>query len=130
MSEFVGKTYESSGVDIDASELLLRAVGPAIARTHSDRVLRGVGHFGGFYRVGPASEGLTLVASIDGVGTKLKVASLADQHSGIGFDIVNHCVNDIIACGAKPICFLDYFATGKTRCTGGKRSHRRNRQRL
>lgn len=107
-----GATYESAGVDIDASELLLQSIAPAIARTQSDRVLRGVGHFGGFYRIGPAGENLTLVASIDGVGTKLKIASIAGQHSGIGHDIVNHCVNDILACGAKPICFLDYFATG------------------
>jgi len=108
-----GVTYESAGVDIDASDLLLKSIAPAIARTQSDRVLRGVGHFGGFYRIGPAGENLTLVASIDGVGTKLKIASLANQHSGIGHDIVNHCVNDILACGAKPICFLDYFATGR-----------------
>lgn len=107
-----GATYEAAGVDIDASDLLLKSIAPAIARTQSDRVLRGVGHFGGFYRIGPAGENLTLVASIDGVGTKLKIASLANQHSGIGHDIVNHCVNDILACGAKPICFLDYFATG------------------
>lgn len=113
MDEHSGTTYASSGVDIDASELLLKSIGPAIARTHSDRVLRGVGHFGGFYRIGAGDEGLTLVASIDGVGTKLKVAALANHHAGIGHDIVNHCVNDIIACGAKPICFLDYFATGR-----------------
>ncbi|MEZ4569320.1 MAG: phosphoribosylformylglycinamidine cyclo-ligase [Thermomicrobiales bacterium] len=56
---------------------------------------------------------MTLVASIDGVGTKLKIAALADRHDGIGHDIVNHCVNDILACGARPICFLDYFATGR-----------------
>ena len=112
MTEFSGTTYAASGVDIDASEALLRALGPAIARTHSERVLRGVGHFGGFYRIGAGGDGLTLVASIDGVGTKLKVAALANQHAHIGYDIVHHCVNDIIACGARPICFLDYFATG------------------
>ena len=113
MAEFEGTTYAGSGVDIDAGDALLRALAPAIARTHPDRVLRGVGHFGGFYRIGPGDGGLTLVASIDGVGTKLKVAALANRHAGIGVDIVHHCVNDIIACGARPICFLDYFATGK-----------------
>ncbi|CAN5484429.1 phosphoribosylformylglycinamidine cyclo-ligase [soil metagenome] len=112
MSDHAELTYAASGVDIDASEELLRLIGPAIARTQSDRVIRGIGHFGGFYRIGPAGENLTLVASIDGVGTKLKVASLANRHDGIGHDIVNHCVNDILACGARPICFLDYFATG------------------
>lgn len=113
MDEFSGATYASAGVDIDAGDQLLRAVAPAIARTHSERVLRGVGHFGGFYRIGNEDDGLTLVASIDGAGTKLKVASLANRHDGIGYDIVHHSVNDIIACGAKPICFLDYFAAGK-----------------
>ena len=102
-------TYQDAGVDIDASDEFLRALAPRIARTHSDRVVRGVGHFGGFYRL---TDNLTLVASIDGVGTKLKLASLAGDHSGVGYDIVNHCINDIAACGARPICFLDYFATG------------------
>ena len=109
MTEPGSTTYEDAGVDIDASEALLRAVAPAIARTHSDRVVRGVGHFGGFYRL---TDELTLVASIDGVGTKLKLAALAGDHTGIGYDIVHHSINDIAACGAKPICFLDYFATG------------------
>ncbi len=113
MAEFSGTTYAASGVDIDAGDALVRAIAPAIARTHNERVLRGVGHFGGFYRIGSGDDGLTLVASIDGVGTKLKVAALADRHEFIGHDIVHHSVNDIIACGARPICFLDYFAAGK-----------------
>jgi phosphoribosylformylglycinamidine cyclo-ligase len=104
--------YRAAGVDIDAGDALVRAIGSAVRRTHSDRVLRGLGHFGGFYRIGPADESATLVASIDGVGTKLKIAAQAGRHAGIGHDIVNHCVNDVIACGARPLCFLDYFATG------------------
>lgn len=108
-----GMDYRGAGVDIDAGDALVRAIGRAVARTHNERVLRGLGHFAGFYRIGPASEGATLVASIDGVGTKLKVASLAGKHDGIGHDIVNHSINDILACGATPIAFLDYFATGK-----------------
>ena len=108
-----GLRYHESGVDIDASDELLRALAPAIARTRTDRVIRGVGHFGGFIRIGPGSENMTLVASIDGVGTKLKIAALAGDHRGVGHDIVNHCINDILAGGAHPICFLDYFATGQ-----------------
>jgi len=108
-----GIDYQRAGVDIDAGDALVRAIGSAVARTHNERVLRGLGHFAGFYRIGPAAEGATLVASIDGVGTKLKVAALAGQHAGIGHDIVNHSINDILACGATPIAFLDYFATGK-----------------
>ena len=106
-------SYRAAGVDIDAGDLMVRAIAPAVARTHSARVLRGLGHFGGFFRVGPAGPNATLVASIDGVGTKLMVAQLAGKHAGIGADIVHHCVNDILACGATPLFFLDYFATGR-----------------
>ncbi len=105
-------SYKSAGVDIDAGDALVNVIGNAMARTHNDRVLRGLGHFAGFYRIGPVAKKPTLVASIDGVGTKLRMASLAGDLSGIGHDIVNHCINDVIACGAQPICFLDYFATG------------------
>ncbi|MEX1158167.1 MAG: phosphoribosylformylglycinamidine cyclo-ligase, partial [Thermomicrobiales bacterium] len=106
-------SYRGAGVDIEAADAIVSGVRGLAARTHTDRVVRGLGHFGGFYRIGPAEAGATLVASIDGVGTKLKVASLAGQHGGIGADIVHHCVNDIIACGATPLFFLDYFGTGQ-----------------
>ena len=105
-------SYRDAGVDIDAADAVVAGIRGLAARTHTDRVPRGLGHFGGFYRIGPAGSGATLVASIDGVGTKLKVAALAGQHDGIGADIVNHCVNDIAACGATPLFFLDYFGTG------------------
>ncbi|HYI14977.1 MAG TPA: AIR synthase related protein, partial [Thermomicrobiales bacterium] len=91
-------SYRDAGVDIDAADAVVAGIRGLAARTHSDRVPRGLGYFGGFYRIGPAGSGATLVASIDGVGTKLKLASLAGDHSGIGADIVNHCVNDIAAC--------------------------------
>jgi phosphoribosylformylglycinamidine cyclo-ligase len=106
-------SYRSAGVDIDAADAVVAGIRGLAARTHSDRVPKGLGHFGGFFRIGPAGSGATLVASIDGVGTKLKVASLAGRHEGIGADIVNHCLNDIAACGATPLFFLDYFGTGR-----------------
>lgn len=106
-------SYRAAGVDIDAAEAVVAGIRGLAARTHSERVPKGLGHFGGFYRIGPAGSGATLVASIDGVGTKLKIATLAGRHDGIGADIVNHCVNDICACGATPLLFLDYFGTGK-----------------
>ncbi len=106
-------SYRDAGVDIDAADSVVAGIRGLAARTHSDRIPRGLGHFGGFYRIGPAGNSATLVASIDGVGTKLKIASLANLHDGIGADIVNHCVNDIVACGATPLFFLDYFGTGR-----------------
>lgn len=108
-----GLSYQDAGVDIDAGDTVVRGIADAARRTHDERVLSGLGHFGGFYQIGPTAPGATLVSSIDGVGTKLKIASLAAQHDGIGHDIVNHCINDILACGARPLFFLDYFATGK-----------------
>jgi phosphoribosylformylglycinamidine cyclo-ligase len=105
--------YRDSGVDIDAGEAVVSDIKGLAQRTYSDRVIGGLGHFGGFYRIGPAGPEATLVASIDGVGTKLKVAALADRHESIGADIVNHCLNDILACGAHPLFFLDYYGTGR-----------------
>jgi phosphoribosylformylglycinamidine cyclo-ligase len=108
-------SYRDAGVDIDAGDAVVAGIRAAATRTHSARVLGGLGHFGGFYRIGPAGPGATLVASADGVGTKLMVAIAAGQHAGVGFDIVHHCVNDILACGATPLFFLDYFGTGRLR---------------
>jgi phosphoribosylformylglycinamidine cyclo-ligase len=108
-------SYRDAGVDIDAGDAVVAGIRAAVARTQGERVLGGLGHFGGFYRIGPAGPGATLVASADGVGTKLMVAIAAGQHAGVGFDIVHHCVNDILACGAMPLFFLDYFGTGRLR---------------
>lgn len=105
--------YRSAGVDLVAGEAVVDAIGAAVRATHGPEVLRGLGHFGGFYRIGPTPSGATLVASTDSVGTKLKVAILAGRHEGIGRDLVHHCINDIVACGARPLFFLDYYATGK-----------------
>ncbi len=105
-----GLSYAAAGVDIEAYERVLERVKPLIAATHGKEVAAGVGPFAGLYAL---PGGGHLAASADGVGTKIKVAIAAGQHRGIGIDIVNHCVNDIACAGARPLFFLDYFATGK-----------------
>lgn len=106
--------YRSSGVDIDAGNEVVRRVKQLAKSTFTDGVLSDIGTFGGLFR--PDLSGLqepVLVASTDGVGTKLKVAFLADRHDTVGVDLVNHCVNDLLVQGARPIFFLDYLATGQ-----------------
>ena len=105
-----GLSYAAAGVDIEAYERVLERVKPLIAATHGTEVAQGVGPFAGLYSL---PGGGTLAASADGVGTKIKIAIAAGEHRGIGIDIVNHCVNDIATAGARPLFFLDYFATGK-----------------
>jgi phosphoribosylformylglycinamidine cyclo-ligase len=105
-----GLSYAAAGVDIEAYERVLERVKPLIAATHGAQVAAGVGPFAGLYQM---PDGSRLAASADGVGTKIKVAIAAGRHRGIGLDIVNHCVNDIACAGARPLFFLDYFATGK-----------------
>ncbi len=107
-------SYKDAGVDIDAGEELVRRIKSRIRATFNKNVLTDIGLFGGFYRA--AFKGMkdpVLVSSVDGVGTKLKVAIAMNQHETVGQDLVNHCVNDILACGARPLFFLDYYATGK-----------------
>ena len=105
-----GLSYAAAGVDIEAYERALERVKPLIAATHGKEVAVGVGPFAGLYAL---PGGGHLAASADGVGTKIKVAIAAGKHRGIGVDIVNHCVNDIATAGARPLFFLDYFATGQ-----------------
>ena len=105
-----GLSYAAAGVDIEAYERVLERVKPLIAATHGREVAVGVGPFAGLYEL---PGGRHLAASADGVGTKIKVAIAAGVHRGIGTDIVNHCVNDIATSGARPLFFLDYFATGR-----------------
>jgi len=105
-----GLSYAAAGVDIAAYERALERVKPLIASTHGAEVAGGVGPFAGLFAL---PGGGRLAASADGVGTKIKVAIAAGRHRGIGIDIVNHCVNDIATAGARPLFFLDYFATGK-----------------
>jgi phosphoribosylformylglycinamidine cyclo-ligase len=105
-----GLSYAAAGVDIEAYERALERVKPLIAATHGKEVAVGVGPFAGLYAL---PGGGHLASSADGVGTKIKVAIAAGLHRGIGVDIVNHCVNDIATAGARPLFFLDYFATGR-----------------
>ena len=105
-----GLSYAAAGVDIDAYERALERVKPLIAATQGKEVVAGVGPFAGLYTL---PDGARLAASADGVGTKIKVAIATGSHRVIGADIVNHCVNDIATAGARPLFFLDYFATGK-----------------
>jgi phosphoribosylformylglycinamidine cyclo-ligase len=107
-------TYRDAGVNIDAAEELLRRLRPLIRSTFTPAVLSDIGHFGGFYDARfPAYEHPVLVASTDGVGTKVLLATRLGIHSTVGQDLVNHCVNDILCCGARPLFFLDYFACGR-----------------
>lgn len=106
-------TYKDSGVDIEKAEASLNRLKKQIAATNTPQVLSGVGLFGGFYDISELGyKKPVLVASTDGVGTKLKVAMLTGNHGTVGQDLVNHCINDIAVCGAHPLYFMDYFACG------------------
>jgi phosphoribosylformylglycinamidine cyclo-ligase len=106
--------YKSSGVDIEAGNEVVRRIKGLARSTATAGVLADIGSFGGLFSLDPGrADGPVLVASADGVGTKLRVAFLADRHDTIGEDLVNHCVNDILVQGAAPLFFLDYFATGR-----------------
>ena len=107
-------TYKASGVDIDAQDEALAGVKRLAKATFTPGVLSEIGLFGGLFTLRPEDpESDVLVASADGVGTKLKVAQLAGRYDTVGQDLVNHCVNDILVQGARPLFFLDYFAAGK-----------------
>jgi phosphoribosylformylglycinamidine cyclo-ligase len=106
-------TYREAGVDIEAGEEAVRRIKGVVRETHTPGVLAGLGAFGGLFALdAEAYREPVLVSSIDGVGTKLKVAARVGRHDTIGEDLVNHCVNDIAVLGARPLFFLDYFATG------------------
>lgn len=109
-------TYRDAGVNIEAGDETVRRIGPMVRETFTPGVLADIGAFGSFFELDlSAYERPVLVSSIDGVGTKLKVAVRADRHDTVGQDLVNHCVNDIAVCGARPLYFLDYYATGALR---------------
>jgi phosphoribosylformylglycinamidine cyclo-ligase len=106
--------YKQSGVNIDAGNEVVRRIRALAQRTHNTAVLSDIGSFGGLFaldRVGVGDP--VLVASADGVGTKLRLAFMTGVHNTIGIDLVNHCVNDILVQGARPLFFLDYLATGR-----------------
>ncbi|HXL86068.1 MAG TPA: phosphoribosylformylglycinamidine cyclo-ligase [Gemmatimonadaceae bacterium] len=105
--------YGSAGVDLDASNAAKTQIKKLVEATFTPGVLGGFGGFGGMFRVPPGLEKPILVSSVDGVGTKIKVAIEANRHDTIGRDLVNHCVNDILVQGALPMFFLDYIAFGR-----------------
>ncbi len=107
--------YRDAGVDIDAARRAKSRIKQLARRTFNRQVLREVGAFGGFYALDGLPRDAVLVSSVDGVGTKLKIAFALNRHSTVGADLVNHCVNDIAVHGAAPLFFLDYLASGKLR---------------
>lgn len=106
-----GWNYKRAGVDIKAQDTFIEGIKKGVATTHSEHVLEGLGGFGGLYQLEGYQEPV-LVASTDGVGTKLLIAQQLKQHDTIGQDLVAMCVNDILVQGATPLFFLDYLATG------------------
>jgi len=112
MSKETKSAYAQAGVNIDVKMNAVGSIKQLVATTKTANVLGGIGAFGGLHKV-PAGRNQILVASTDGVGTKLKVASLMNRHDTVGQDIVNHCVNDILVQGAKPLFFMDYVGTSK-----------------
>jgi phosphoribosylformylglycinamidine cyclo-ligase len=107
-------TYSDAGVDIDAATRATDKIKELAKRTFNERTLSEIGSFGGMFDGAfPNLRQPVLVASADGVGTKLKIAFLSGVHHTVGRDLVNHCVNDILVQGARPLFFLDYIATGK-----------------
>jgi len=106
--------YRQSGVDIDAGNEAVRRIRSLARATFTPGVLSDIGSFGGLFRLDPgAFREPVLVSSADGVGTKLRVAFMTGRHDTVGADLVNHCVNDILVQGARPLFFLDYLATGR-----------------
>ena len=112
----MGRSYREAGVDLDEARRAVELIGRAAASTATPAVLGGVGGFGSLFRLDPAPyPDPVLVASTDGVGTKLKVAIAMQRHDTIGVDLVHHCINDIAAQGADPLFFMDYLATARLR---------------
>ena len=105
-------SYKDSGVDVERGYQAVKLMKEHVKSTYTDGVLGDLGSFGGFFQMPKGMKEPVLVAGTDGVGTKLKYAILADKHDTIGVDAVAMCVNDIVCQGAKPLFFLDYFATG------------------
>jgi len=107
-----GLSYPDAGVDLDAGDRAKEGLRHLLASTRDENTLSELGAFGGLYRVPPGMSEPVLVSSADGVGTKLKVAFAAGRHDTVGHCLVNHCVNDILVQGARPLFFLDYVAAG------------------
>lgn len=113
MAETNGLDYRAAGVDLDRAERDKEGMKDLLESTRDERTLSKLGQFGGLYAVPTDVSDPVLVASADGVGTKLKLAFRTGTHRTVGQDLVNHCVNDILVQGARPLFFLDYLATGE-----------------
>ena len=113
----MGLNYKNAGVDIEAANKTKKKMVAFVKETFTPQVISNIGGFGGLFslkEIKNYNEPI-LVSSVDGVGTKLKVAVLMNKHNTVGIDIVSHCVDDILVQGAKPLFFMDYIATG-THC--------------
>lgn len=108
-------TYSAAGVDLNASDETMARIKGSVTATYTPNVLAGLGAFGGLFDAGTlkAMDAPVLVASTDGVGTKTKVAAALGRYDTLGQDLVNHCVNDLLVQGARPLFFLDYVASGR-----------------
>jgi phosphoribosylformylglycinamidine cyclo-ligase len=108
-----GLTYGDAGVDRDVAARAKDRIAELVESTRTGNVVSRAGGFGGLFRVPPGYARPVMVSSADGVGTKLKVAIMADRHDTVGVDLVNHCVNDILVEGARPLFFMDYIGMGR-----------------
>jgi phosphoribosylformylglycinamidine cyclo-ligase len=108
-----GLSYRSAGVDIDAAARAMGGIAGMLRSTRTPDTLSDLGSFGGLYRIPTGYRQPVLVSSTDGVGTKLKLAFMTGRHDTIGEDLVNHCVNDILVQGARPLFFMDYIGMGR-----------------
>jgi phosphoribosylformylglycinamidine cyclo-ligase len=107
-------SYKEAGVDIDKAEAFIQRIRPLVKATHRTGVIGEIGGFGGLFHLDVVKfRNPVLVSATDGVGTKIKIATLMDRHHTIGIDLVAMCVNDILTCGATPLFFLDYLAMGR-----------------
>lgn len=113
MSKQPSLSYKDAGVDIDAGEALVERIKGVAKRTARPEVMGGLGGFGALCEIPAGYKQPVLVSGTDGVGTKLRLALNLNKHDSIGQDLVAMCVNDLVVCGAEPLFFLDYYATGK-----------------